>query len=106
MIHFGIEKFTIGTQVLCIQEDYEGLIGSIDEVRSGEDKESENEGLYDIYVDFEEVEGMNQKYPHLNGTGVGGLIMDIEDLAIVENVIEGTAVDVYGKEYLLKDYIK
>lgn len=60
---------------------YEGLIGVIAEVRYEEDeRETENDTILEIVVDFEEVENMDDKYSALNGTSVSQVIMDEESL--------------------------
>ena len=46
------KKFVMGEKVICNKEScYEGLVGLIKEIRTGEDKETENIG-YDIYCDL------------------------------------------------------
>lgn len=59
---------------------YEGLHGEITEIRSGEEKETENEVELEIVVDFEEVPDMDTKYSILNGTTIDQVIMDEETL--------------------------
>ena len=48
----GGETYTIGNHVIGTSEsEYEGLFGFVTEIRTGEDKETDNE-TPDIYVDF------------------------------------------------------
>lgn len=55
-LNIGGKIFTVGSRVKAnsISEEYEGLYGEIVEIRTGEDRETENEGIdLDIYVRFE-----------------------------------------------------
>ena len=47
------KTFYIGEEIYAIESAYRGLIGRITEIRTGEDRETENEGP-DIYCKFEE----------------------------------------------------
>jgi hypothetical protein len=104
-----MRKLTIdnlyGANVICIEGSYSGLLGTVSNLFHGEEKESENEGDYDIVVDFEEVEDMDRLYEELNGTGVDQLFMEIEELALVDrNGI--TAVDATGNVHIISTLIR
>ncbi|MDF2879656.1 MAG: hypothetical protein K0R54_213 [Clostridiaceae bacterium] len=71
-----LSNIEIGQCVLALDNnDYAKLRGVISDIKYGKDKETENEDILDIYVDFEEPENLDELYPHLNGTGVDQLIM-------------------------------
>ena len=77
-----LEKIEIGLRIIAINSYYDGLYGTISDIKYGEDKETENEGILDIYVDFEEPENgtLEELYPQLNGTGIDMVIMGEEQL--------------------------
>lgn len=104
-----MEKLTMdnlyGARVICIEGSYSGLLGTVSNILHGEEKESENEGEYDIVVDFEEVEDMDTLYKELNGTGVDNLFMEIEELALV-NTNGVTAVDSKGNVHIISTLVR
>ena len=51
MFFYEDKMFIIGEEVFASESDYAGLLGRITEIRTGEDKETENEGP-DIYCHF------------------------------------------------------
>ena len=61
-----------GMRVRAVDDDYEGLVGLVVDIRDGEDKETENE-TPDIYVDFdipesaEEVAALERRFSALYG---------------------------------------
>jgi hypothetical protein len=70
-------QIEVGLQVIALKEcDYEGLTGRICDIKYGKDKETENETILDIYVDFEEHDyaSVESTHPHLNGTGISEVI--------------------------------
>lgn len=78
-----IEKITEGMVVIGLKDsDYGGLEGTISEIKYGTDKETENETILDIYIDFEEHEyaSIETTHPHLNGTGIGQVICGEDEL--------------------------
>lgn len=78
-----IGEISVGMEVLALKDcDYEGLKGTISEIQYGNDKETENETVLDIHVDFEEHEHAptEKTHPHLNGTGISGVICGEDEL--------------------------
>lgn len=74
-----IDKIQRNMQVVALEgESYEGLKGSITEIRYGDQKETENDCILEIVVDFKKpLHGtLEELYPHLNGTGIEQVIMD------------------------------
>lgn len=72
-----------GLKVIGLKgSDYEGLEGCISEVKYGTDRETENETVLDIYVDFEEPEyaSVETTHPHLNGTSISDVICGEDEL--------------------------
>ena len=54
--HYNGKKYHVGDRVRVLEgDDYAGLIGTITEIRDGEDKETENE-TPDVYCCFDEPE--------------------------------------------------
>jgi len=96
-----LNKIERGLRVVAIDCDYEGLYGTIDEIRYGQDKETENDCILEIIVDFEEPEhgSLEYLYPHLNGTGIGQVIMSedilgffFEEAQILAQTADGKAI--------------
>lgn len=52
MFFYEDKMFIIGEEVFASESDYAGLLGRITEIRTGEDRETENEGP-DIYCNFQ-----------------------------------------------------
>ncbi|PLS19099.1 hypothetical protein CVD28_01445 [Bacillus sp. M6-12] len=78
-----LELITAGTKAIALKgSDYEGLEGVVTEVKYGTDKETENETILDIYVDFEEMPyaSIESTHPHLNGTGISEVICGEDEL--------------------------
>lgn len=77
----GIQDIEVGGFVRANENTvYDGLIGTIIELRYGEEKETDNDSILEIIVDFEEKQNMDQLYPELNGTSVKSVIMGEDDL--------------------------
>lgn len=77
-----------GQRVLAIaSSDYGQLLGDIIEIRYGNDKETENECIVEIIVDFDEPDAYlrTTKYAVLNGTSVEEVIMDEAEIAVCIN---------------------
>lgn len=51
MFFYEDKMFIVGEEVYATESDYAGLLGKITEIRTGEDKDTENEGP-DIYCSF------------------------------------------------------
>lgn len=76
-----LSKIEVGQSVIALPDsDYNGLAGVITEILYGEERETENETILDIVVDFEEVEPLEKTHPHLNGTGIGNVFMGEDEL--------------------------
>ncbi|MFF2532343.1 hypothetical protein ACFVS2_25875 [Brevibacillus sp. NPDC058079] len=78
-----LPQIEVGMRVLATDEtNYAGLFGSITEIRYGDQKETENDTILEIVVDFEQPENLNleETNPGLNGTGIDQIIMSEEDL--------------------------
>lgn len=74
-----------GLRVICLkQESYEGLKGTITEIRYGNKRETENNSIVEIIVDFDELlhQSVDESHPHLNGTSIGQVVMCEETLGI------------------------
>ena len=52
MFFYEDKMFIIGEEVFASESDYAGLLGRITEIRTGEDRDTENEGP-DIYCNFQ-----------------------------------------------------
>jgi hypothetical protein len=81
-----LESIQSGLAVIALKgSDYEGLKGRISEVKYGADKETENETILDIYVDFEEPEytSVETTHPHLNGTSISDVICGEDELGFL-----------------------
>lgn len=70
--HEGV-TYTVGSQVVATEEsDYEGLFGTITEIRTGDDRETEND-TPDIYCEFmppvvpHEIEALQDRFSRLYG---------------------------------------
>lgn len=75
-----------GIRVIGLKgSDYEGLEGTIDEFQYGAEKETENETILDIHVDFEEPEfsSVEDTHPHLNGTSISDVICGEDELGFI-----------------------
>ena len=77
-----LEKIEIGLRVIAINSVYDGLYGTIADIKYDQDKETENESILDIYVNFEEPKNgtLEELYPQLNGTGIDMVIMGEDEL--------------------------
>lgn len=66
------KKFTLGERIIATDSDYAGLKGQIFEIRTGSDKETENE-TDDIYCSFdipekkEEIKLLEEHFSQLYG---------------------------------------
>lgn len=109
--------------VVAIDCDYAKLEGVITEIRYGADRETENEGILEIIVDFyipdEVFTGLEQDsdasdeafnayvykhYPHLNGTSIEQVIMS-EEILVFYFIEEGLFRNISG-EVIGVDLIK
>ena len=70
--------------------DYGKLRGEIVELHYGEDRETENECVLEIVVDFEEPSALARKtvYANLNGTSVEMVIMAEDEIAVCFNGVD------------------
>lgn len=94
-----LPKIEVGMAVVALPDsDYEGLGGVVTDILYGEARETENETILDIVVDFEEHAPLEKTHPHLNGTGIGGVMMGEDELAFVFDV-EGTYLTAKGQLY-------
>lgn len=78
-----LEKIQVGMYVVALaNSDYTGLNGVVTEILYGNDKETENDSILDIYVDFQEMDygSIESTHPHLNGTGIGQVICGEDEL--------------------------
>lgn len=106
------KAFTIGGSVLANDNsDYCGLRGRITEIRDGDDKETENEGV-DIYCDFDipgkahmiaEIETrfskLYQMPKHIDELPLGGVIMAPEMLEPVADKLPESGERLYALAY-------
>lgn len=72
------------TEIIAIKEsDFGGLPGWVTDVKMGEDRETENECRADIYVEFDEIEGVSieESHPDLVDFGLDMVIMAEDELA-------------------------
>lgn len=100
-----IETLNPGDRVIGTEDHYSGLLGHVDKILFGKDKQSENEEPFDIVVDFEPVADMDRLYSELNGTGVDQLFMGLDQIALVDD--KGvTALDAEGNVHLVNDLIR
>lgn len=100
------KTFNVGQKVVSVSGDYRGLSGKILEIRTGEDKETENEDI-DIYCQFNppvhpsDIEDFKNRFPYLDDIGFDFVIMSPYDLKLEEEdpkikvylVIEDKAYD-------------
>lgn len=83
-----ISQIEIGMRVIANDLSYyKGLKGTITEIRYGNEKETDNDTILEIIVDFEEPQygSLEHLYPELNGTSIGQVIMDEESLGFYFN---------------------
>lgn len=95
-----LEQIKIGLSVTGIEvSDYKGLQGVITDIKYGQDKETENETVLDIYVDFEEPEysSVEETHPHLNGTSINQVICGEDELGFLMDEHNGIYLSVEGK---------
>lgn len=77
-----LSKIEVGQSVIALPEsDYKGISGVITEILYGESRETENETILDIVVDFDTDLPLEDTHPHLNGTGIGNVFMGEDELA-------------------------
>lgn len=94
-----LPKIEVGMTVVALPDsDYEGLGGVITDILYGETRETENETILDIVVDFEEYAPIEKTHPHLNGTGISGVMMGEDELAFAFDV-ENTYLTAKGQLY-------
>lgn len=93
-----LSQIQVGMDVIALPDsDYNGLTGVITDILYGETRETENETIVDIVVDFNDEGPLEKTHPHLNGTGVGGVMMGEDELAFDLN---NNGVFVSGKGQL------
>jgi len=106
-----IQKIEVGMRGVANDNcDYKGLIGTVSELRYGQQKETENDCILEVVMDFEEpLHGsLEDLYPVLNGTGIGGVVLDEESVGIffednVAQTLDGKIV--CPTCHLLLDYV-
>lgn len=92
-----LDKIQVGMNVIALPESsYEGLGGVVTDILYGENRETENETILDIVVDFEEFAPLHKTHPHLNGTGIDNVFMGEDELAFY---IDNTFVSAKGQLY-------
>ncbi len=83
------KRYYIGQQIVGTKaSEYEGLFGTITEIRDGEDKDTENE-TPDIYCDFEDpqmpydIKGLEERFSELYGEPktIDDIILDLVIMA-------------------------
>lgn len=79
--------------------DYEGLIGVIDTVLVGSERQTKNECEADIIVNFEEShEGpIEHTHPHLNGTSIEQVVMAEDELGFYIEPRFNDVVNIYDQ---------
>lgn len=95
-----LEQIKIGLSVIGLQvSDYNGLNGVIKDIKYGQDKETENETILDIYVDFEEPEysSIEKTHSHLNGTSINQVICGEDELGFLMDEQSGIYLSFEGK---------
>lgn len=93
-----LSQIQVGMDVIALPDsDYNGLTGVITDILYGETRETENETIVDIVVDFNDEGPLEKTHPHLNGTGVGGVMMGEDELVFDLN---NNGVFVSGKGQL------
>lgn len=73
-----LPKIEVGMRGIATEEsDYKGLEGTVSEIRYGDQRETENDTILEIIMDFEEPThgSLEELYPVLNGTGIEQVIM-------------------------------
>ena len=71
-----LSKITADMEVVALNNNYyEGLEGYIDEIRYGDDRETENDGILEIVVSFIPTGDLEKTHPQLNNTSVDMVIM-------------------------------
>lgn len=79
-----LNKIEVGMSVIALPgSDYEGLEGVISDIYYGDKRETENDTIVDIEVDFKHVVPVEETHPHLNGTGIDGVMMGEDELAFL-----------------------
>jgi len=92
-----LDKIEVGMNVVALPESsYEGLGGVITDILYGENRETENETILDIVVDFEAFSPLETTHPHLNGTGIEDVFMGEDELAFY---IDSKFVSAKGQLY-------
>lgn len=93
-----LSQIQVGMDVIALPDsDYNGLTGVITDILYGETRQTENETIVDIEVDFNDEGPLEETHPHLNGTGVGGVMMGEDELVFDLN---NNGVFVSGKGQL------
>lgn len=79
-----LNQVQVGMTVIGLPgSDYEGLEGVVTDIYYGENRETENDTIVDIEVDFKNVCELEETHPHLNGTGIEGVMMGEDELAFL-----------------------
>lgn len=110
-----LEKISEGMEVVATNaSEYDGLYGCISEIRYGLDKETENECILEICVDFcvpehvtdglSENDGydamqkyLDEHYPILNGTSISEVIMSEDMLGFQFNLSDTFYTEITGE---------
>lgn len=92
-----LEDIRVGMKVVAIDESYKGLEGVITDIKHGDQKETENETVCDIYVDFNESFDMLVTHPQLNGTTVSQVIMGDDELAYFQDENDELPITLEGQ---------
>lgn len=93
-----LSQIQVGMDVIALPDsDYNGLTGVITDIHYGETRQTENETIVDIEVDFNDEGSLEETHPHLNGTGVGGVMMGEDELVFD---LKNNGVFVSGKGQL------
>ena len=87
-------------------DDYEGLVGFIDEVRrDANERETQNETKLELVIDFYETSDLSISHSHLNGTSVDQLFLGEDELVFFPNGTDGPGFDMEGNEYVFEDCV-
>ncbi|BCO16097.1 hypothetical protein_gp044 [Bacillus phage vB_BceM_WH1] len=80
---------SVGGEVIALKDSmYDGLKGVIEEVRYGEERETENDCILDIVVTYHATdEEVAISHPQLNGTSICEVIMGEDELGFLIEAI-------------------
>lgn len=63
-----INEIHVGMKVLAIDSGFKGLEGEIIDIKKGDEKETDNDSILDIYVAFDEPYNLKETHAHLFDT--------------------------------------